>query len=184
MIEISLPRIRRISAWLTCSRSRSLNSSLSAERAAEAGRRLRRPNPRVVLPEPDSPQMPTISPALTRKVASDTARHLEALLSRYSTVSPRTSSSGALSVSGDTSAAIRCGKFQQRWFTTPIYLQRFTELEVPGPVWRPGPRALNPKAALLHLTLQHLRYTMRGPNASAQDGPPTPRRVWELMREV
>src|ERR1700744_2642602 len=52
------------------------------------------PNSIVDLPQPDSPTIPTNSPACTEKLTSSTARTSAASV-RYSTVSPSTSSSAS-----------------------------------------------------------------------------------------
>ena len=69
-----LPRTRRISASDFCSRSSPSNSILPLAMRAAGGRRRRMVSASVLLPEPDSPTMPSVSPALMRSETSSTAR--------------------------------------------------------------------------------------------------------------
>jgi len=74
IIAIRLPRTRRISASDLVSRSSPSNSSRPLVTRAARGNRRRMVSASVVLPEPDSPTMPSVSPASTRSETSSTAR--------------------------------------------------------------------------------------------------------------
>ena len=74
IIAIRLPRTCRISSSDFCTRSSPSNSILPLTIRAAAGRTRKMVRAKVLLPEPDSPTMPRVSPALMRSDTSSTAR--------------------------------------------------------------------------------------------------------------
>ncbi len=72
-MAICAPRMRRISLCLSCARSLPANSIWPPMIRAPGGNRPTIDRQVVVLPQPDSPTMPSVSPSFTVKLTSSTA---------------------------------------------------------------------------------------------------------------
>ena len=95
IMPISLPRTRRSWAGESVSRPRPARRTPSPRTVAESGSRPMTDSPKVLLPHPDSPTTPTISPGSTRSDTSSRAS-TSPPCERKLTERPRTSSTGSV----------------------------------------------------------------------------------------